>query len=112
MAAAGTAAAPTLARISRADTVANTVEPAAVAASAISAPVVKESKADRVVAAPAGADLTEAARTASAGVAVSSPAFVLSAGLEPSQTWMSRNKCIFGAIVVIAATVAGILLLR
>jgi GAF domain-containing protein len=40
------------------------------------------------------------------------PDFVLSAGLEPSQSWFSRNKYIFGAIVLIAATVAGILWLR
>jgi len=40
------------------------------------------------------------------------PAFVLSAGLEPSQSWFSRNKYILGAIVLIAATVGGILLLR
>jgi len=40
------------------------------------------------------------------------PDFVLSAGLEPSQSWFSRNKYIFGAIVLIAATVAAILLLR
>jgi len=40
------------------------------------------------------------------------PTFVLSAGLEPSQSWISRNKYIFGAIVLIVATVAGILLLR
>ena len=40
------------------------------------------------------------------------PDFVLSAGLESSQSWFSRNKYIFGAIVLIAATVAAILLLR
>jgi hypothetical protein len=42
----------------------------------------------------------------------SSPAFVLSAGLEPSQTWFSANKYILGAIAVVAASVAAVLLLR
>jgi hypothetical protein len=41
-----------------------------------------------------------------------SPAFVLSAGLAPSQSWFSANKYIFGAILLIGATVAAILLLR
>ena len=41
-----------------------------------------------------------------------STAFVLSAGLAPSQSWFSANKYIFGAILLIGATVAAILLLR
>lgn len=44
--------------------------------------------------------------------AVAPPAFVLSAGLEPSQTWFSANKYILGAIAIIAASVAAVLLLR
>jgi hypothetical protein len=40
------------------------------------------------------------------------PEFVLSSGLEPSQSWFSRNKFILGAIVVVAAAVVAILLLR
>jgi len=41
-----------------------------------------------------------------------SPEFVLSAGLEPSQSWLSANKYIVGAILVVAATVVAIVLLR
>jgi len=41
-----------------------------------------------------------------------SPGFVLSAGLEPSQSWLSANKYIVGAILVVAATVVAIVLLR
>ena len=40
------------------------------------------------------------------------PDFVLSAGLEPPQSWFSRNKYILGAILVVAAVVAAIFLLR
>jgi hypothetical protein len=40
------------------------------------------------------------------------PELVLSAGLEPSQSWFAANKYILGAILVVAAVVAAILLLR
>jgi GAF domain-containing protein len=42
----------------------------------------------------------------------SSPELVLSAGLQPSQSWLAANKYIVGALLVVAAVVAGILLLR
>lgn len=45
-------------------------------------------------------------------VSAPSPDFVLSAGLAPSQSWFSRNKYILGAILVVAAVVAAIFLLR
>jgi GAF domain-containing protein len=41
-----------------------------------------------------------------------SPDFVLSAGLEPSQSWIAANKYIVGVLLVVAATVAAILFLR
>jgi len=40
------------------------------------------------------------------------PTLVLSAGLEPSQSWLARNKYIVGALLVVAGSVAAILLLR
>ena len=40
------------------------------------------------------------------------PAFTLSAGLEPQQSWLSSNKYVLGAILAAAGTVAAILLLR
>jgi hypothetical protein len=43
---------------------------------------------------------------------LSSQTFTLTAGLEPHQSWLSTNKYILGAILVIAATVAAILFLR
>jgi hypothetical protein len=46
------------------------------------------------------------------GAETSVPAFLLSAGIEPSQSWLSANKLILGAILVAAATAAAILLLR
>ena len=40
------------------------------------------------------------------------PEFVFSAGLAPQQSWLSRNKFLVVAIVIVAAVVAGFLLLR
>lgn len=79
-----------------------------VASIAIS-PDIKESKesAKPVLAAPVVSPKIQ--ETAAAA----SPAeFVLSAGLEPSQSWIARNKYIFVALVVVGAVVAGIFLLR
>jgi len=36
----------------------------------------------------------------------------LSAGLQPSQSWLAANKYILGALLVVAGIVVGILLLR
>lgn len=41
-----------------------------------------------------------------------SSAIVFSAGLEPSQSWLSRNKYILGALFVVAGAVAAIYLLH
>ena len=41
-----------------------------------------------------------------------SPGFVLSAGLRPSQSWLSRNKYVIGVLLVVAVAVAAFLLLR
>src|SRR5208283_3955153 len=40
------------------------------------------------------------------------PTLILSAGIEPSQSWLARNKYIVGALLVVGASVAAILLLR
>ena len=40
------------------------------------------------------------------------PEFVLSAGLEPSQSWLSANKYIVGVLLLVAAVVVTVLLLR
>jgi hypothetical protein len=37
---------------------------------------------------------------------------VFSAGLEPSQSWLARNKYVLAAMLVIAGALAAILLLR
>jgi hypothetical protein len=47
-----------------------------------------------------------------AGSAVASSEFVLSAGLEPSQSWLAANKYIVGVLLVVAAAVAITFLLR
>jgi hypothetical protein len=78
-----------------------------------SRPVVRGNEAKAV----AGPPLAVASNPAVGGTAapktseVPSPAFVLSAGLEPSQSWLSANKYIIGALLV-AATAAAIFLLR
>ena len=43
---------------------------------------------------------------------ITSPEFVLSAGLAPSQSWLSRNKYILGTLVLVAVVVVAIFLLR
>jgi len=43
---------------------------------------------------------------------VGSPEFVLSAGLEPSQSWLAANKYIVGVLLVVATAVAAVFLLR
>ena len=43
---------------------------------------------------------------------IPSPDFVLSAGLAPSQSWLSRSKYILGALAVVGLVVAAIFLLR
>ncbi len=79
--------------------------PTATAASVAIAPKVEESReaAKPVAAVPVvSASVPETASTE----------FVLSAGLEPSQSWIARNKYILVALVVVGAAVAGIFLLR
>ena len=43
---------------------------------------------------------------------VAGPELVLSAGLAPTQSWLSANKYILGALLVIGAVVAAVLFLR
>lgn len=61
---------------------------------------------------PAKREMSVAKSLDAKAQSVAAPAFVLSAGLQPSQSWISRNKYILGAIVVVAAAVAAILFLR
>lgn len=46
------------------------------------------------------------------GATVSAPDLVFSAGLEPSQSWLSRNKYILGVLLAIAAAAAAVFFLR
>jgi hypothetical protein len=43
---------------------------------------------------------------------IPSPEFVLSAGLEPSQSWLAANKYMIGALLVVAAVVVAVLVLH
>jgi hypothetical protein len=43
---------------------------------------------------------------------IASPGFVFSAGLEPSQSWLGVNKYIVGVLLVVAAVVTAVFLLR
>lgn len=108
-AASATTATPVTAGPSASEVVSNVVMPAS------SPVVVKESKGTvaPAVSTPATPPVPEAASVpTTSAVETSAPVFVLSAGLEPSQSWLSRNKYMVGAIVLVAAAVAGILLLR
>jgi hypothetical protein len=49
---------------------------------------------------------------AGAPAATEEPGLVLSAGLEPSQSWLARNKYVVGVVLAVAAAAAAILLLR
>lgn len=99
---------------------------AAEAVSALAAPVTQappsqaqKNKSKEVTSQPPAMPVTAKPavdETASAPAPVASeslsPEFVLSAGLEPSQSWFSANKYIVGSVLVVAAIVAAILLLR
>lgn len=55
----------------------------------------------------------EAVPTGISAVAESpAPELVLSAGLEPSQSWLARNKYIVGVLLAVAAAVTAVFLLR
>jgi hypothetical protein len=58
--------------------------------------------------------VSEKTQTATAPVSssVASPELVFSAAVEPSQSWLARNKYVLGAMALVAATVVAILALR
>jgi hypothetical protein len=91
---------------------------AAVAAPSLSAAVVNipaRTAPSAAVAAPAAVNPkpAELAEQASSDLATGSvPSFVLSAGLDPSQSWISANKYVVAVMVVAAAAVAAFFLLR
>ena len=77
----------------------------------------KESKEveQAMAAGPARAPVPAAAvvpTTSTSTSKVSSPEFVLSAGMKPSQSWLSANKYIIGALLMVGAVVAAVFLLR
>ena len=79
-------------------------------------PVQEEKKSEQTAASATGTPSSEPVGTPLVATAESprsaAPEFVLSAGLEPSRSWFSANKYILGAILIVAAVVAAILLLR
>ena len=101
--AAAAAAAPALARQSATSESAPVSVPAAAVESAhVSSPA--------VLTPTAAVQATASAPESS--LQTSSSEFVLSAGLEPSQSWLGRNKYIFVALLVVAAGVAAVVFLR
>lgn len=75
------------------------VAPEANAAKAVTEPVIKPS-------------VVQPAVSQAPAAQPASPTLVFSAGLEPSQSWLARNKYVLGALLAIAGAVAAILLLR
>jgi hypothetical protein len=86
--------------------------PAATSSVAIPALRGKESKdgARQPIAAAAAASM--AVRETVTPTKAPSSEFVLSAGLEPLQSWLSANKYMIGALLVIGVVVAAVFLLR
>jgi hypothetical protein len=88
--------------------------PAPAATSSVAIPALrgKESKdgARQPIAAAAAASM--AVRETVTPTKAPSSEFVLSAGLEPLQSWLSANKYMIGALLVIGVVVAAVFLLR
>ncbi len=88
----------------------------ATASTAVKSERGKEGSSQPVVAASTSSTLTGKAGLESAAAAlenqspVPTPEFVLSAGLEPSQSWLAANKYIVGVILLVAAAAAFFLL--
>jgi hypothetical protein len=69
--------------------------------------------ADRSLPTPSNGTLTaEETKSAPGPLETSSSTFVLSSGLEPSESWLSANKYVLGVLVVVCIVVAAFLLLR
>lgn len=111
---ASSAAAPAPARTSQseqgtfvADYPISPVKPAPAAA-----PV--EAKTPPAAQAPAAAPaaISKSAAISSSPSRTSAPELILSAASAPAQSWLSANKYILGALVLVAVTVAAILLMR
>jgi hypothetical protein len=87
----------------------------AIAAPAAPLPVANESKAateQAVIAASVPTPAVPETTIAAAMPEAASPEFVLSSGLEPSQSWLARNKYIVGVLLAVGAAAAGFFLLR
>ena len=67
---------------------------------------------ERAAAAPVQAPLPAVPEPMQEAAQAPIPTLVLSAGLEPSQSWLARNKYVFAALLVVAGSIAAILLLR
>jgi GAF domain len=114
-----TVAAPAMAKlearafaaVERAAGAASVATAASASAVAISAAVKESEQGASAVAAPPNADVRETAATPVAPEG-SSGEFVLSAGLEPSQSWIARNKYVLGVLLVVGVAVAAVFLLR
>ena len=61
---------------------------------------------------PAAAPASVAHAASAPASRVKSPEFVLSAGMQPSQSWLAANKYIVGVLLVVGAAVAAVFLLR
>lgn len=108
---AAAAAAPSMAKISPAAAETNSLPSATVltpSVSAESSKIISEATADHSN--PPVAAIAEEQRVQSETAPV--PDFVLSAGIQPSQSWLAANKYILGVLLVIAAVAAAVYFLR
>ncbi len=88
--------------------------PAAVAVSSAAIPAAREKESKQVAGSPAVAPPSNAALRETAAPIAKDPSreFVLSAGLKPSQSWLSANKYVIGVLLVVGGIVAAVFLLR
>ena len=86
------------------------VPPPVVAPKPVAAQVVESPKA--APSAPVAKPAPEASAGKPAPVETSSPEFILSAGLEPSQSWFSRNKYVIIVLLLVAAAAAAVYFLH
>jgi hypothetical protein len=108
-----TAAAPSVPGTMAAPTARQPIAPSVVSAPSVTGPEIAKPNGSKV---PASANdspggKVEPERTAQ-NAESRSPDVILSAGLEPSQTWFTRNKYVVGVLVLVAVAVAVIFLLR
>ena len=109
-----TAASPSMAKAPVAEKSASEVPNGTATPGSQTAPVAAKTVEEPTVrnTAKATAEPLPVREAASQNTVTSSPDFVLSAGIEPEQSWLARNKYTLGVLLVVGGVVAAYFLLR